>query len=140
MPIPQAFVQLQFGPPPIADIGLLEERRDKRIADFMNVTVVIDLRGHIHFLRKTVRELEARVASLIRGAQVRIIERGGKLRRGIDFFAAIVRTFQGEVRVTQRAKEAAGGIAIHVLRYAVVLRSEEHTSELQSRQYLVCRL
>src|SRR5947209_18757827 len=27
-----------------------------------------------------------------------------------------------------------------ILRYAVRERSEEHTSELQSRQYLVCRL
>src|SRR3712207_8082017 len=26
------------------------------------------------------------------------------------------------------------------LRYTVLVRSEEHTSELQSRQYLVCRL
>src|SRR3712207_8561564 len=29
---------------------------------------------------------------------------------------------------------------IHVLRLAIMARSEEHTSELQSRQYLVCRL
>src|SRR3712207_8873137 len=31
------------------------------------------------------------------------------------------------------------GVAVGILA-AVVLRSEEHTSELQSRQYLVCRL
>ena len=28
----------------------------------------------------------------------------------------------------------------HVEQFQVLLRSEEHTSELQSRQYLVCRL
>src|SRR5258707_9728874 len=32
---------------------------------------------------------------------------------------------------------AAGGLRCHEL---LALRSEEHTSELQSRQYLVCRL
>src|SRR3712207_7868005 len=35
-------------------------------------------------------------------------------------------------------REAALGLAAHGA--AVVCRSEEHTSELQSRQYLVCRL
>src|SRR3712207_7738456 len=30
--------------------------------------------------------------------------------------------------------------AVHVVRAPVEARSEEHTSELQSRQYLVCRL
>src|SRR3712207_3472699 len=32
------------------------------------------------------------------------------------------------------------GVLIVVIAYAVQNRSEEHTSELQSRQYLVCRL
>src|SRR3712207_9007104 len=37
--------------------------------------------------------------------------------------------------------EATGGIGQRLLRRPVQpLRSEEHTSELQSRQYLVCRL
>src|SRR3712207_7957732 len=36
---------------------------------------------------------------------------------------------------------AGAGIADHLHQHAVpVVRSEEHTSELQSRQYLVCRL
>src|SRR3712207_8859966 len=30
--------------------------------------------------------------------------------------------------------------AKHLIRYGYKVRSEEHTSELQSRQYLVCRL
>src|SRR3712207_8754808 len=37
-------------------------------------------------------------------------------------------------RVAERGREAVG------VRRQRVLRSEEHTSELQSRQYLVCRL
>src|SRR3712207_8484663 len=31
-------------------------------------------------------------------------------------------------------------LAPHAVRVSALLRSEEHTSELQSRQYLVCRL
>src|SRR3712207_8271325 len=33
-----------------------------------------------------------------------------------------------------------GGLCQHPCTFIVALRSEEHTSELQSRQYLVCRL
>src|SRR3712207_8024240 len=40
--------------------------------------------------------------------------------------------------------EAGGGVLPHVAQHEAAgagdLRSEEHTSELQSRQYLVCRL
>src|SRR3712207_8904851 len=43
---------------------------------------------------------------------------------------------QVEARPVQPALD--GGSAVEVL--DVALRSEEHTSELQSRQYLVCRL
>src|SRR3712207_8468172 len=46
---------------------------------------------------------------------------------------AEVRLLADEVRVLDLAPRHAG---LH----DVVLRSEEHTSELQSRQYLVCRL
>src|SRR3712207_7736144 len=42
----------------------------------------------------------------------------------------------GDALVLQQGIERA--VAHHVLRQ--LLRSEEHTSELQSRQYLVCRL
>src|SRR3712207_7110484 len=35
---------------------------------------------------------------------------------------------------------AGGGVGALLRRGTVVARSEEHTSELQSRQYLVCRL
>src|SRR3712207_7453092 len=45
------------------------------------------------------------------------------LQRGVDF----ERTFPVRGRLARR-------------RFAVKDRSEEHTSELQSRQYLVCRL
>src|SRR3712207_7833460 len=37
-------------------------------------------------------------------------------------------------------QEGSEGGLLLLYRYGHVLRSEEHTSELQSRQYLVCRL
>src|SRR3712207_7628653 len=52
----------------------------------------------------------------------RALERLGSVRSGVD--------------LPRRAEQPAEVIA-HVL---VIVRSEEHTSELQSRQYLVCRL
>src|SRR3712207_7167756 len=39
-----------------------------------------------------------------------------------------------------RGEREGGARLLPLLRRAPVLRSEEHTSELQSRQYLVCRL
>src|SRR3712207_6849402 len=36
--------------------------------------------------------------------------------------------------------DVVGGVLVEALGAAAALRSEEHTSELQSRQYLVCRL
>src|SRR3712207_7272858 len=43
-------------------------------------------------------------------------------------------------RVLARRRERHVAPAVEVDRPAIGLRSEEHTSELQSRQYLVCRL
>src|SRR3712207_9213311 len=45
----------------------------------------------------------------------------------------------GTVRLT-RVDEMSQRAAVFVDGVVTVLRSEEHTSELQSRQYLVCRL
>src|SRR3712207_8235436 len=39
--------------------------------------------------------------------------------------------------ITHSGRLAPGGVVRSILRF---VRSEEHTSELQSRQYLVCRL
>src|SRR3712207_7011857 len=53
------------------------------------------------------------------------------------------RVLRDRDRVVQvRANEAAGGGAVVLARRGghAAGRSEEHTSELQSRQYLVCRL
>src|SRR3712207_7119377 len=52
---------------------------------------------------------------------------------------------EDELRIQRRRREAGGGDEkdrAHLLRLRphLVQRSEEHTSELQSRQYLVCRL
>src|SRR3712207_7175010 len=42
--------------------------------------------------------------------------------------------------VLERAEDARAEVVVGVDEAAEVGRSEEHTSELQSRQYLVCRL
>src|SRR3712207_8074218 len=60
--------------------------------------------------------------------------RAAELRRvrdppGDDLLERAARQAMVEVRVTAR-----------IVRQVGVVRSEEHTSELQSRQYLVCRL
>src|SRR3712207_8058669 len=43
-------------------------------------------------------------------------------------------------RVVRRLTPPRGARELLPAEYAYALRSEEHTSELQSRQYLVCRL
>src|SRR3712207_8972612 len=50
--------------------------------------------------------------------------------------------FEETIYVTpsNRSRETQNAIVDAVSRAALALRSEEHTSELQSRQYLVCRL
>src|SRR3712207_8391331 len=48
--------------------------------------------------------------------------------------------FRSLVRGQRRAAEIAQGRAAPAVAAQEVVRSEEHTSELQSRQYLVCRL
>src|SRR3712207_9433039 len=59
---------------------------------------------------------------LVVGKADRIVEQGGGVRRA-----------------DRQGAQAEFGFEIHFT-YARRLRSEEHTSELQSRQYLVCRL
>src|SRR3712207_664751 len=53
---------------------------------------------------------------------------------GTDFLIARLSKSQSERRLLNTLAASFLGIA------ALILRSEEHTSELQSRQYLVCRL
>src|SRR3712207_7262207 len=43
-------------------------------------------------------------------------------------------------RRVRAAREAIADAVAVLVRHDAVVRSEEHTSELQSRQYLVCRL
>src|SRR3712207_9406769 len=60
---------------------------------------------------------------------------GTRVRAEVD----VAELLRGEVRVDLRGGDV--GVAEHLLHRAqVASRSEEHTSELQSRQYLVCRL
>src|SRR3712207_8255043 len=58
-----------------------------------------------------------------------------------DFLDAVDRIIGGLEKKTKITTEAERrSIAIHEAGHASISRSEEHTSELQSRQYLVCRL
>src|SRR3712207_7225869 len=41
---------------------------------------------------------------------------------------------------TDLDRKVKGGVGVALMMVLMALRSEEHTSELQSRQYLVCRL
>src|SRR3712207_7234604 len=66
-----------------------------------------------------------------RGHELRARLGGGRLRRGDEQLLAL-RLARAEAVVV------ATGLGLGLA--ARVLRSEEHTSELQSRQYLVCRL
>src|SRR3712207_7135584 len=47
---------------------------------------------------------------------------------------------QGAQRLLNAARWDADAVRDDLRRYVVEHRSEEHTSELQSRQYIVCRL
>src|SRR3712207_8184694 len=56
---------------------------------------------------------------------------------------AVSRTAVGsqvEVRASDQRTAGTSQVVEQVYRHAAQTRSEEHTSELQSRQYLVCRL
>src|SRR3712207_8677177 len=53
---------------------------------------------------------------------------------GVEYLAESVATEEGCERIAAETRSRLGPIEI------LVNRSEEHTSELQSRQYLVCRL
>src|SRR3712207_8376515 len=73
--------------------------------------------------------------TLFRSARPQFADGGQRSRRG-----------QGEQEQPERSLAAAGGRHLHGVHLDPALapddvgRSEEHTSELQSRQYLVCRL
>src|SRR3712207_7577210 len=62
----------------------------------------------------------------------------GTLEYNADLYEqATVERMAGHLRVLLEAVTASPGTPLAAL---PLLRSEEHTSELQSRQYLVCRL
>src|SRR3712207_8146679 len=91
-------------------------RRPPRSTLFPYTTLFRSLVGHARGLRVRVRFLDALRIDVDTDAARAVLLRGG------DHDAAI----------------AAAEVVHRVLRRH--LRSEEHTSELQSRQYLVCRL
>src|SRR3712207_6931215 len=69
----------------------------------------------------------------------RSLRRRHAWRRGAERRAGGSRS-RAETRARARERRAATGGVCQPARSRHALRSEEHTSELQSRQYLVCRL
>src|SRR3712207_7808961 len=62
-------------------------------------------------------------------------------RRVLALLAQLIGQRAGVARARAHLLARLGRAPIHLLAHASArLRSEEHTSELQSRQYLVCRL
>src|SRR3712207_8216181 len=64
-------------------------------------------------------------------------------REALSMFCAILGGVAGDLALLYGARGGvfvAGGIAPRFPEFLAASRSEEHTSELQSRQYLVCRL
>src|SRR3712207_7416973 len=72
-------------------------------------------------------------AAAVRDGERQAVEQDGLIEAGAEREALVAeRRVEGAARVElARVQEAVG---------RPVVRSEEHTSELQSRQYLVCRL
>src|SRR3712207_7701476 len=64
----------------------------------------------------------------------------GALQGALDGGPAELGRVEGGEATAHLADGGAGGSEDHGLGHAEQDRSEEHTSELQSRQYLVCRL
>src|SRR3712207_9005127 len=59
---------------------------------------------------------------------------------GVPFIAAVQRVVAGAADQLVVAETGVDHVVLVVAIQTVIARSEEHTSELQSRQYLVCRL
>src|SRR3712207_8562019 len=64
---------------------------------------------------------------------VDVVDRDHRLRAGVDLH-------DRPVHVAVVVAAAVRELRAQVIGYRAEARSEEHTSELQSRQYLVCRL
>src|SRR3712207_6857707 len=78
----------------------------------------------ISFSGDTEETVEAVTAAALQGARVVAVTRGGELGHLAESWGVPV------VKVPEGIPQPRSGLG----------RSEEHTSELQSRQYLVCRL
>src|SRR3712207_8777073 len=72
--------------------------------------------------------------TLFRSAEVQPLREGHVAYRNLWAAGMIIGGFASRYALT------ADGVALATGYWAGRLRSEEHTSELQSRQYLVCRL
>src|SRR3712207_7784601 len=54
--------------------------------------------------------------------------------------AVVAVVVEAVIRIGRRALKTSAQMALAAAAFVAIFRSEEHTSELQSRQYLVCRL
>src|SRR3712207_8704061 len=70
-----------------------------------------------------------------RGVEPVLAALGGDVGEGAPGIGAVLGLEEAD-----RHDTLGSGLVAHILPVAGRVRSEEHTSELQSRQYLVCRL
>src|SRR5207244_4795965 len=68
------------------------------------------------------------------------ISREPRFESGRRMNAKFMQTLEKEVYMELKAMAKEGGVTVQEFLRAVIVRSEEHTSELQSPDHLVCRL
>src|SRR3712207_8090909 len=78
--------------------------------------------------------------TLFRSFATDVTQQALLLNRLQDLFGEIDRAVTRSTEEAEQAIRSAGDTSGNVQAMAAAARSEEHTSELQSRQYLVCRL
>src|SRR5438105_2646471 len=122
----------------------LEPHAGYRGADLTSMRTVIKFAGALLEDDSTVRGLARQVAALSKeGHEILVVHGGAKFFTATLKRMAIESKFIGGLRVTDReTRDAAIMVFAGLLnkRLAAAIRSEEHTSELQSRVDLVCRL
>src|SRR5256712_4524236 len=98
--------------------------------------MVVKIAGALLDDPEAVRSLARQIAQLVQqGHELLVVHGGGKLFTATLKRMGVESRFVNGLRVTDRQTR---DVAVMVL--GGLLRSEEHTSELQSRSDLVCRL
>src|SRR3712207_3878257 len=111
--------------------GLVEAVNDGTTVDHVD-TVILTLAGFV--LLQTVLTRYARLVSQVLGEQVLAELREDFVGNALALPVGVVESAGSGDLLTRTSRD------VDQLGWSVRLRSEEHTSELQSRQYLVCRL